>query len=278
MISYKKIGHFGRLGNQLFQLASTIGIAKKVGTDCYFPIENTKIPNIEEFTDGITRNVFFDIPKYFTKVNNLLIPIKDITCDLEIHEQSFHFLEDMFNVPHECNLRGYFQSEKYFKHCEAYIRDLLTFENSIQQKCKQLFPKITRETVSIHIRVGDYVGLQQFHPIMDSSYYHDAINQFCDDNYETDKHFLVFSDNIDYAKSVLGEGECITYMENNSTEIDLCLMSMCDHNIIANSSYSWWGAWLNNNKDKKVVAPKKWFGPAYSHNTKDLYCEKWIIV
>jgi hypothetical protein len=66
-------------------------------------------------------------------------------------------------------------------------------------------------------------------------------------------------------------------MENNPTEIDLCLMSMCDHNIIANSSFSWWGAWLNNNPNKKVVAPKKWFGPAYTHNTKDLYPESWII-
>ena len=70
------------------------------------------------------------------------------------------------------------------------------------------------------------------------------------------------------------------YINTNDAFVDLCIMSLCDHNIVANSSFSWWGAWLNSNKEKKVIAPKKWFGPAYDnvHNTEDLYCDKWIQI
>jgi hypothetical protein len=277
VITYNKIGHFGRLANQLFQFASTIGIAKKIGTSAYFPIENMYNPNVEHFLDGVTREIYFDIPKYFKNANEVLLPLKNIKYSAEVQEPNFHFFEQMFSIPDGSNLNGYYQTEKYFKHCEEYIRYLLTFQDSIIEESKKLFPNVENEKVSIHLRVGDYAALQQFHPIMDSHYYQAAMNYFCDENYETDKYFLVFSDDIDYAKRLIGEGDCILYMENNPTEIDLCLMSMCDHNIIANSSFSWWGAWLNNNPNKKVVAPKKWFGPAYTHNTKDLYPESWII-
>lgn len=278
MITYKKIGHFGRLGNQLFQFSSTIGIAKKVGVDCYFPIENMYNPNVENFLDGVTREIYFDIPKYFKNVNEVLLPSDKIKYSLQIQEPAFHFQSELFNITDGCNLQGYFQTEKYFKHCEDYIRHLLTFNDSIVEKCKEIFPKLDSETVSMHLRVGDYAALQQFHPIMGGNYYFDAMKQFCNEEHETDKYFLVFSDDINYARQLFGEAECLIYMENNPTEIDMCLMSMCDHNIIANSSFSWWAAWLNNNPNKRVVAPKNWFGPAYSHDTQDLYPESWITV
>jgi hypothetical protein len=277
VITFNKIGAHGRLANQLFQFASTIGIAKKIETEVYFPIENMYNPNVEHFLDGVTREIYFDIPKYFKNANEVLLPLKNIKYSAEVQEPGFHFFEQMFSIQDGSNLSGYYQTEKYFKHCEEYIRYLLTFQDSIIEQSKKLFPNVENEKVSIHLRVGDYAALQQFHPVMDSHYYQTAINHFCDQNYETDKYFLVFSDDIDYAKRLIGEGDCILYMENNPTEVDLCLMSMCDHNIIANSSFSWWGAWLNNNPNKKVVAPKKWFGPAYTHNTKDLYPESWII-
>jgi hypothetical protein len=78
---------------------------------------------------------------------------------------------------------------------------------------------------------------------------------------------------------LFGESENMLYIEGNNQFIDMCMMSMCSHNIIANSSFSWWAAWLNNNRDKKIIAPKKWFGPSYYyHDTKDLYCQDWIII
>jgi hypothetical protein len=110
---------------------------------------------------------------------------------------------------------------------------------------------------------------------MDADYYFDAMTEFMDGDY----CFLIFSDDIQYAKELFGEQENIVYVEGNDPAVDMCMMTMCDHNVIANSSFSWWGAWLNDNTNKKVVAPKRWFGPAYKHvhNTKDLYPESWIV-
>jgi hypothetical protein len=282
MISYKNIGYFGRLGNQMFQFAATIGIARKLGKNAAFPIENTKIPSIENFKDGITREVYFDLPKYFPNISRLLIPIDKIETVHIAQEPYFHFCPQFFtDLPDQTSLQGYFQTEKYFCHCSDLILGFFQFDKSIKDEAKKFFALISKdiETVGVHIRVGDYKGLQQFHPIMDTRYYFDAMKEFSNENNETDKYFLIFSDDMEYAKNIFGESDCIIYMENNTPEVDMCAMSMCDHNIIANSSFSWWAAWLNDNINKKIVAPKNWFGPAYTgiHTTKDLYPESWII-
>lgn len=277
MITYKEIGHFGRLGNQLFQFASTYGIAKKLGYDVKFPIENTIEPSIEDFKDGIRREITFDIPKYFEIPNSLLCSKKELdNINTWVQEPYFHFCENIFSISDNKNLKGYYQSEKYFKHCENDLRKILTFNIDILDiAANYIIPKTDLELVSIHMRVGDYIGLQQYHPILTSEYYSKALENFFDKDY----HFVVFSDNIEYAKTMLGEQENLTYSIGNSQEQDLQAMALCQHNIIANSSFSWWGAWLNNNQNKKVIAPKNWFGQAYEgiNNTKDLYPETWII-
>lgn len=281
MISYNKIGHFGRLGNQMFQFAATVGIARKVETGFAFPKENTEVPSVEDFKDGVTREVYFDLPKYFPFVAETLAPLKDIQTLHVAQEPYFHFCPEFFTIPDGTNLMGYFQTEKYFEHCSELIRGFFQFSGQIQTQAENVLPKIAGnpELVAVHLRVGDYKGLQQFHPVMDANYYFDAMMEFSDENHNTDKYFIIFSDDIEYAKSLFGESEGIIYMENNEPAVDMCAMSMCDHNIIANSSFSWWAAWLNDNPNKKVVAPKKWFGPAYDnvHNTKDLYPESWIV-
>ncbi|CAB4142933.1 Fut1_Fut2_like domain containing protein [uncultured Caudovirales phage] len=276
MITYSEIGHFGRLGNQLFQFASTYGIARKQGYPVSFPSENVDQPSIESFKDGITREVTFDIPKAFVLEEQLLLPRKSMQISQVAQEPHFHFSEAMFTIPDNCDVKGYYQSEKYFKHVEQDLRKLLTFKEEIQKKASEIYSKIEYSTVSIHIRRGDYLGLEQFHPVCEPTYYQAALSNFTNDNYQ----FLVFSDDIPYCESLFGDQENILYINTNDAFVDLCLMSLCDHNIIANSSFSWWGAWLNNNKNKKVIAPKKWFGPAYTnvHDTKDLYCEDWIVI
>lgn len=276
MITYTKIGHFGRLANQMFQFASTYGIAKKVGCDVFFPIENCQIPNIEHFKDGITREVYFDLPKFFELDKSLLKSINEIQPKYLVHEPHFHFSEKLFSIPDDCDLMGYYQSEKYFEHCKEDVKRLFSFKKEIISEALKKMPKVSEDKVSIHVRVGDYVGLQQFHPICKEEYYLEASQQFTDKSY----YFLIFSDNVEYCKNMFGESENIIYMEGNSPEVDLCLMSMCEHNIIANSSFSWWAAYLNTNQDKKVIAPKNWFGPAYEgiNDTKDLYCKNWKII
>lgn len=275
MITYKKIGHFGRLGNQMFQFASTYGVAKKLGYEVAFPIENASNPNVEDFKDGVTRKVYFDIPRIFEIDQSLLKSAKDIYTEYEVQEPHFHFCSDLFKIPDSCNFSGYYQTEKYFDHCEEDIRRLFTFKKDIINQAKNKFPDLEYEKVAIHLRIGDYAALQNFHPVCEPEYYNRAIKNFLDKNY----YFLVFSDDIAHCKNIFGESDNIFYIEDNTPEIDLCIMSMCDHNIIANSSFSWWAAWLNQNKNKKVIAPKKWFGPAYEsiHDTKDLYPNTWIL-
>lgn len=261
----------------MFQFAATVGIATKLGYEYGFPKENTIIPSVEDFKDGVTREVYFDLPKYFPKIQTTLKGIEQIQTVHVAKEPHFHFCPDFFNVPDETNLTGYFQTEKYFNHCQELIRSYFEFNQDTIKISQNSFPYFPMELefVSIHLRRGDYTGLQEFHPVMDADYYFNSMTEFTEGNY----CFLIFSDDIEYCKELFGEQENIVYVEGNSPEVDMCMMSMCHHNVIANSSFSWWGAWLNNNPNKKVIAPKKWFGPAYDgiHNTKDLYPESWII-
>ena len=115
MISYNKIGHFGRLGNQMFQFASTVGVANKTGHDVAFPKENVDVPSVEHFKDGVRREVYFDLPKYFDNVKLTLKPQSEIQTLHVAQEPYFHFCQDLFRVPDQTNLMGYFQTEKYFK-------------------------------------------------------------------------------------------------------------------------------------------------------------------
>lgn len=277
MLTYSEIGHFGRLGNQMFQFAGTYGIARKNNYDVAFPKENIYTPVTEHFKDGVSRECTFDIPKVFTLNDTVIRSKNEIQTMNSIHEPFFHFSSEFFSIPDDCDLRGYFQSEKYFKHVENELKELFTFKPEIIEMANALFPKVDTETVSIHIRLGDYVGLEAFHPICKPEYFMEAAAEFTDKDYK----FIIFSDNIEYCKEELfGYQTNILYIDNTDPYIDLCLMSMCDHNIIANSSFSWWGAWLNKNPNKKVIAPKQWFGPAYqyTHNTNDLYCEGWRVI
>ena len=277
MITYNKIGHWGRMGNQMFQFAATVGIARKANQGFAFPKENTEIPSVEDFKDGIRREVYFDLPKYFPNVERTLAPLEQIQTYHIAQEPYFHFCPDLFTVPDQTNLMGYFQTEKYFEHCSDLILGFFQFDKDIKKQAENNFPSfpVKLEYVSIHLRRGDYAGLQQFHPVMDADYYFDAMTQFMDGDY----CFLIFSDDIQYAKELFGEQENIVYIEGNDPAVDMCMMTMCDHNVIANSSFSWWGAWLNDNTNKKVIAPKRWFGPAYKgvHDTKDLYPQSWIV-
>lgn len=274
MITYNKIGHFGRLGNQLFQFAATLGIGRQLGYSVAFPKENVTESIVEHFKDGKVLDIAFDIPNAFEIPADLLLSREAIKTSLEVQENCFHYDPTMLSISDNANLNGYFQSEKYFLPIQEELREVLAFKESVKQQARNLFPQVDGTTVSIHIRRGDYVQLAAYHPPCEPSYYLEAAQLFAEDN----PHFIIFSDDVEYCKGLFAESENILYINNNDPYVDLCLMSMCDHNIIANSSFSWWGAWLNNNPTKKVVAPKRWFGPAYSHNTNDLYCKDWIVL
>jgi hypothetical protein len=173
-------------------------------------------------------------------------------------------------------IHGYFQSAKYFDHNRSHIVKLFTtYKKQIQTKLDKIFPKTDKETVSIHIRRGDYVRLAEFHHVQKIEYYQKALSHFQDKDY----HFIIFSDDIEWCQEtdLFNQIEDKTFITKTTDVQDLYLMSMCNHNIIANSSFSWWGSYLNENDTKKVVAPKIWFGPKGPQDWQDIYMENWIL-
>jgi hypothetical protein len=128
-----------------------------------------------------------------------------------------------------------------------------------------------KDYIGIHIRRGDYLRFPDHHPILPIEYYKTAIDYFKADN------VFVFSDDIDWCKSNI-IGDNIIYIENEKDYIEMYLMSLCENNIISNSSFSWWGAWLNENKNKKVIGPKLWFGNAIQFISDDIIPEGWIKI
>jgi len=247
----------GGLGNYLFQIASAYSLAIDNGDKCVFNMDNSvKVhKHISDYENNILRNIQFNT-----------FEIKN-----EYNEPYFHYSK----IPYLENIRlnGYFQSEKYFNHNRDSILELFSINEEcgkyIQDKYGELFKN---DTCSIHIRRGDYLKLQDFHPLCSLDYYQKAIKEF-----SIDTKFLIFSDDIDWCKKSFKDNNFV-FIEHNLDYIDLWLMSLCSNNIIANSSFSWWGAWLNQNTNKKIIVPNKWFGPSISHNTKDLIPSSWIKI
>ena len=192
-----------------------------------------------------------------------------------VDEPHFYFRPEVFEQPDFTNFHGYYQSEKYFKDFEKQIRKDLTFKESIGECAKSELQTHKRELplVSVHVRRGDYLTIHQglWHTPCNLKYYQQAMQVF------DDVDFLFFSDDMEWCKNNFA-GKNILYSEGKSAIMDFAMISLCDHNILANSSFSWWSAWLNNNPDKQVVATSNWFGPAGPQDTYDLIPDEWTVI
>lgn len=274
MITFNKIGYMGRLGNQMFQYATLLGVASKNGITAGIPLKNNSKINPEGCYDKHMNKWIpykFDLPDCF---NLSIIDSSNINNVVNYNERMHEFDESVFNIKDGTNLEGYFQTEKYFKHIESDIRNEFIFKKEIIDKCLEIKGN-HKNIVSIHFRRGDYLGDADKFPPLELEYYQTAIDMFNDKEYT----FFIFSDDIHWCKNIFGDDEKIIYIEGNNQFVDMCLMSMCEHNIIANSTFSWWGAWLNSNPNKRVIGPLKWFGPGLSHlNTNDVIPENWIKI
>ncbi len=179
--------------------------------------------------------------------------------------------------PKHTYLSGFWQSELYFKDVAQDIKKDFTFGAKIVDRNKELLAKISGvNSVSVHVRRGDYVSnanAHQFHGLCSLDYYNQAISLLS--NKQDAIELFVFSDDIAWCKENLKYDFPVNFVETNDAHSDMYLMSLCKHNIIANSSFSWWGAWLNNNSQKIVVAPKQWIADP-SVNTKDIIPQSWI--
>jgi hypothetical protein len=188
-------------------------------------------------------------------------PIKTVT-------DTFNYDSDYknFNIGVDIFLNGYWQSEKYFTEFEKIIRKELEIDFKLD------IPYIDTNSVSLHVRRSDYIDSNGYHPVQSISYYKNAIDYLSD--YD---HLFIFSDDIQWCKENLKFKNMI-FMENFSDIQDMYVMSQCKNNIIANSSFSWWGAWLNNNPKKVVISPSKWFGDHVNINQSDIIPSKWIKI
>lgn len=235
----------GRLGNKLFVMAAAIGWSERTDKE-YF------------IGDWVHSQLYPKI-NYGTQNNKL-----------DYIESDFHFKE-IPDLEEDFNLVGYFQSEKYFEHCKDKIREAFYIDCEL---LKNYITTIGKKVSSIHIRRGDYVNLKDYHPLCSMEYYTEAIKIMKSKGHDK---FLIFSDDIEWCKLKF-IGDEFEFSEGRSEITDMYLMSSCHSHIIANSSFSWWGAWLNENEDKKVIAPKQWFGDLVKHNTKDLIPKGWYRV
>lgn len=267
MISFNRLGNLGRLSNQMFQYASLKGIARNRGLEFCIPPKGS-FGAIDSNVRNSDANLYtvFDIESKNTI---------QITDNQTFTEQIFHFDENLFNsCSDNIDLFGYYQSEKYFSHIEDEIRSDFKFSDELTSQCKDFYDSNFEniKVISLHVRRTDYISNPN-HPVPSDEYYKNALS-----NFDSDLPVIVFSDDSEWCKNHELFSEDRFYIsENNTTDFDLCLMSMCNYHIIANSSYSWWGSWLA--KSEKTIAPKIWFGgDCINHNTKDLYLSDWTII
>lgn len=194
-------------------------------------------------------------------------------------EPHFNYWRDIWSVPGDCYLVGYWQSEKYFLGVARQIREDFSFRPPLENKNITLANRITQvNAVSVHIRRGDYAYnpiTAATHGLCSLNYYREAIQYISERVHQP--YFFIFSDDIVWAKQNLKIDHAHCYVDHNhgaESYNDMRLMSMCKHNIIANSSFSWWGAWLNPNATKIVIAPTRWF--ANHTDVSDLLPRGWV--
>jgi len=250
----------GGLGNALFQVATALSIAKKYNKKLIIPsVADQNCSRTTSYNDS-----FFHKLSHSNNTNFILIK------ELEFNYNSIQLTSE------NNKLFGYFQSEKYFREYKDYILDILSLPtymiNNISQKYNNIIQ--SDNTVSIHIRRGDYLKFSDIHTVLDLEYYQKAIEYFSIDSF-----FIIFSDDIEWCKNQ----DLFKNLKNKQfiCDIDyyeLYLMSCCKNNIIANSSFSWWGVYMSKYINKKVISPKQWFGINGPQNFKDIYIDNWIII
>lgn len=283
----------GGLGNQMFQYATARSLSLKKNTTLQLDISSfenyplhqgfeldrvfdisTKISSESDVKKilgwnhtRMFRRFIFRFKLFFLKSQGL------------IFEPHFNFWPDLFNVPNNSYLVGYWQTEKYFNEYSEIIHSDFTFRRPLDSVNIDIATNMNlSNSVSLHIRRGDYVNnpkTKSTHGLCSLDYYSTAVNYIS--NHINSPHFFIFSDDITWAKENIKLDFPCQFIGHNhgiNSYIDMQLMSKCKHNVIANSSFSWWGAWLNQNKNKIVIAPKQWF----ADNTKliDIIPPNWI--
>lgn len=269
MIVTQQIGYCGRLANQMFQYAALVGIAIKNQYDYGIPYENSKK---SKTTQAYGHKEKLELMDEFN------LSAKDSTGFRPDHTLEYYDLrynESMFNVLDNTNMCGYFQSPKFFDHCSDKIKDEFSFTLKTTEQCWEKLSSFDSDfqVSAVHVRRTDYANSNGFHNMLDMCYYDEAISNIGSGKY------VIFSDDIGWCKEnfVSDDNKQFFFSEGMDQFQDMCLISMCKNVIMANSSFSWWGAYLNSHANT-IIAPKKWLGTSLEDSWRDIYCEDWIKI
>jgi hypothetical protein len=258
MISFSKLGNYGRLGNQLFQYAFLRATAERLNTRYYCPK-----------WDG--DNIFY--------LND-----DDMRVQQLIETQHFFdanpeagFTEKAMQIQDFTEIQGFFQSEKYYPNKQQ-VRDWYTFKSDLVEAVQAKYQDIlAKDYISISLRLdSDYGSTREYFPLYPVSYYKKGLAIV-----KPKDHVLVFADKPNLAKQFLKSLEKeyqFVYVEQLSGPQQLYLMTQCRANVITNSTFSWWGAWLNRHPQKKVVCASDWVRAGVRNPIRDILCEDWIKI
>lgn len=257
MISFSKLGNYGRLGNQLFQYAFVRATAQRLGVKFYCPR-----------WDGDEIFDLCDDQERVTAPSGIL------------HQYDAHpeagYVEHAMHIEDNTEIQGFFQSEKFYRE-KTQVLEWYKFQSRIASAVEKTYPKQqTESSVSISLRIDtDYAATREYFPLYPISYYKTALELA-----NPQGVVYVFADRIDLAKKFFSSlrNYDLQFVENLSAPEQLYLMSQCRSNIIINSTFAWWGAWLNAQPNHRVFAPSHWCRPGIPHGITDILCDDWIKV
>jgi hypothetical protein len=288
----------GGLGNQLFQYAAGKALAEHHRTefklDLYtyskhpyrkFELSKFNIDAVEATRNEVHRFTGSNpVVRFINKRENYF------RCPEVFAQPHYHFYEDFFSLPKDLYLSGYWQSQRHFSNIEQEIVKQFAPREPLDPKNRELQTTMkSKQSVSVHVRRGDYAAYGSFFGMLEVEYYRQAIDKIR--NQVDAPKFYFFSDDPKWCRDTFRDldAEFIDHNKGGDSFKDMLLMSACRHHIIANSTFSWWGAWLNTDASKKVIAPNQWFRsnyltkkePVYAsrfYNTKDLIPASWITI
>jgi hypothetical protein len=279
MIGINELGKIGRLGNQMFQYASVVGIAKNNNLNFLIP-DHSKIKWID-YEKDIVKKKYHQLQHCFEMKSLNEDNLGKIDGEnYDVFWENKNFDEDLYNkCPDNINIRGYLENYGYFIKIENTIRNDFTFKKSIFNESLNYFKQFDIENpVCIIVRRGDYINHNSTHPLLSMNYYKKSITFF-----GPERKYLIVSDDIDWCKEHF-IGKNYSFVDYTPQKIykghfDMCVGSLCSDFIISNSTFAWWTSWLSKNLNKKICAPANWFhGNNKNLNTDGYYLDNFIKI
>ena len=284
----------GGLANQMFQYA--VGRAVAIANDTELRLDssfynhqpseitqrhyaldvfNAAVKMADENDVAKMLGIWRFLPSRLSQAMNRRLPVDTYLFEKNANSYDGH----IFDLGHDLYLDGYWQTDKYFVSIREIILNDFTLKADVSEVYRTFLRMIkTSQAVALHVRRGDYVTdkkTQEFAGNCRLDYYYESVELI---KRKTDKPvFFIFSDDIAWCKDNLHISRQAHYVEGTKDYEDLMLMQFCQHNIIANSTFSWWGAWTNRNPEKIVIAPKRWFADENA-NKCDIVPESWIRI